>query len=77
MIMESKCPHCGSEAIEFESPDYEWDMDKECICTWDAVCENGHEFIISEILTVTSRLVAKDSDDLERLIDEEDKEAKE
>lgn len=76
MIMESKCPHCGTEAIEFGTPEYDWYSDRECICNWDARCENDHRFIISEVLTTTSRLVAKDSDDLDRLIEEEDKEAK-
>ena len=74
MIMDTVCPHCGSKAITFGSPDYEWDADKECICTWDAKCENEHEFIISEILTVTSRLVARDSDHLDELIELEEKE---
>ena len=71
MIMKSACPHCDSESIVFDAPEYEWFSDTECICTWDGHCDNGHDFIISEVLNVTSRLVAKDSDDLDRLVEEE------
>lgn len=76
MIMELRCPHCGSEAIVEQDPDYEWQTGDECIINWDCRCENDHHFIVSEIVRTTSRLVAKDHNDLERLIDEEDKEGR-
>ena len=73
MIMDNKCPYCGSEAINFGSPDEDW-WGEELVSRWDARCENGHEFIVSEVRSLTSRIVAKDEDDLERLITEEEKE---
>ena len=76
MIMELRCPECGSEAIVEQDPDYEWQSGDECIINWNCRCENDHYFIVSEIVRTTSRLVAKDHDDLERLIDEEDKEGR-
>lgn len=76
MIMKLKCPHCGSENLVEMDPDYEWDSDTECIVTWDARCECGKTFIVSEIAETTSRIVAKDSDDLDRLIEKEEKEKK-
>lgn len=74
MIMELKCPRCKSESIALMDPDYDWDSDTECIVTWDAVCGDcKKKFIVSEIVKTTSRLVAKDSDDLDRLVEEEEK----
>lgn len=75
MIMDLKCPHCGSESIAELDPDYDWDNNEECVVTWDGRCGNCDKtFIVSEIVKTTSRLVAKDSEDLDRLILEEDKE---
>ena len=74
MIMENNCPHCGSYSIVQMDPDYDWQDDDECVVVWDCKCDHDHDYIVSEIVKVTSRLVAKDHDDLERLIDEEDRE---
>ena len=72
MMMEEKCPFCGSEDIEF----VEHDVLYECgqvIVTWRCRCSGDHEFVASEVYDVTSRLIAKDNDDLDRLIEEESK----
>lgn len=72
MIMDEKCPYCGSEEIEF----VEHDVLYECgqvIVTWKCRCSEGHEFIASEVYTLASRLIAKDDDELDRLIEEESK----
>lgn len=72
--MEEKCPKCGSSAIEYRTYDDDpWG--EQIVRTWDGcVCENGHEFIISEVFTLTSRIVAKDDDELNRLIMKEKEE---
>lgn len=70
-IKKVRCPHCGSENVDFGSYDTEWDSDLSMICTWDARCDDCCEdFIISEVLEVTDRIVAKDSDDLDRQVHE-------
>lgn len=75
MIMDQKCPHCGAENLEFYESDDEWVSENECIRRWDVRCEKcGQGFIISEVLTVTSRLVAKDDAELDELIEKETKE---
>lgn len=76
MIMQEACPICGSENLRMNVSDDEYSGSDDLIRLWDCVCGNGHEFIISEVLTVTSRLVAKDPNDLERLILEEEKEVR-
>lgn len=72
--MDLKCPHCGTEELVKQDPEYGWQSVHECIVEWDCVCKNGHDFVISEILRTTSRLVAKDWDEMERLITEEESE---
>ena len=75
MMMEQKCPHCGAGNLEFYESDDEWVSDNECIRQWDVRCEKcGKGFIISEVLTVTSRLVAKDDKELDALIVKEEEE---
>ena len=75
MIMEEKCPHCGSENIQMDVDDEEYNTSTETIVTWDCHCFGcGKDFIMSDVVTVTSRLVAKDNDELDRLIEEEIKE---
>lgn len=72
MMMEQKCPHCGSERLDFWSSDDEPVSDTEIIRRWDVRCEScGKGFIVSEVLTVTSRLVAKDDAELDELIKKE------
>lgn len=75
MIMDLKCPHCGSESLDMGSPDEEW-WGEDMVSKWYVRCDNGHRFIVSDVNTLTSRLVAKDNEDLERLILEEEKECK-
>lgn len=75
MMMDLKCPRCGSENVAEMDPDYDWDSSDECIVTWDVKCGGcGKTFIVSEVVKTISRIVAKDSDDLDRLIEEEEKE---
>ena len=75
MIMDIKCPYCGSENIIDLNMEIEWSNEDEAVNNGYATCDDCNEvFRISEIIKVTSRLVAKDHDDMERLIDEEDKE---
>lgn len=71
MIMDLKCPYCGSDHLNMGSPDEEWWGD-DLLSRWHARCDNGHEFIVSEYNELVSRLVAKDDEDLSRLADEED-----
>lgn len=72
MMMEQKCPHCGNERLDFWSSDDEQVSDTECIRLWDVRCEKcGERFLVSEVLTVTSRLVAKDDKELDVLIRKE------
>ena len=73
MIMDLKCPFCGSEALDMGSPDEDFWGD-DMISKWHVRCDKGHKFIVSDVNTLTSRLVAKDEEDLERLILEEEKE---
>ena len=75
MIMSEVCPHCGSEDITYDDQTKnEGSVDgviREFACT----CSDcGESFIVSEVLSVTSRLVAKDYNHLEKLIDMEEKE---
>ena len=74
MIMEQKCPYCGSVSLKMDVDDDEWSGNDAFIRAWSCTCENGHRFIMSEVLTVTSRLVATDQDELDRLIAEEESE---
>ena len=71
MIMECKCPHCGGENFEMEIDREENTDELTMIRQWNCHCACGETFIISDVQQVTSRLVAKDLDDLERLIFEE------
>lgn len=69
-VKKVKCPFCGSENVDFGSYETEWDSDLSMICDWDARCDECHEdFIISEVLVVEERIVAKDTDDLERQLE--------
>ena len=74
MMMQQECPYCNSKSLHFYDKDDEWVSDDSCIRTWKVKCDRNHEFIISEVLMVTSRLVAKDDDELDKLIKEEEKE---
>ena len=81
MMMEQRCPYCGSERLDFRTFDDEPVSENEIIRTWDVSCCNcgrGHGgdkgFIVSEVLTVTSRLVAKDEEELDGLIRKETEE---
>lgn len=72
MIMDVKCPYCESDDVDINSPMYEWSNSNTCIITWDGSCMNCHaDFVVSEELQTTSRIVAKDSVDLNRLLEEE------
>lgn len=73
-MMEQVCPHCGSGHLEYFQSLDEWVSDNECIRQWDVRCAEGHRFIISEVHTVTSRLVAKDDKELDALIAKEENE---
>lgn len=74
MMMKEKCPICGSESLDYGSYEDEVVSDVETIREWHPCCDKGHEFIISEVLTVTSRIVAKDDNELDELIEKELKE---
>ena len=75
-MMEQKCPFCGEDHLEYFQSMDEWVSDNECIRQWDVRCAQGHGFIISEVHTVTSRLVAKDNEELDALIVKEEEEDK-
>lgn len=71
MIMEARCPYCKSEDIRYGSFDEEG-AGADTIKNWrDCQCSNKHHFIISEVHTITSRIVAKDDNELEELIKKE------
>ena len=75
MLMETKCPHCGCENIVMDVDREECVSDTEMIVNFDCRCGNCKKtFIISEVRAVTSRIVAKDNDELDELIDKELKE---
>ena len=75
MMMDQKCPYCGAEMLLFTSNDDEWVSDTECIRTWNVECGCCKKnMIVSEVLTVTSRLVAKDCEELDELIKKETEE---
>ena len=75
MIMKQRCPFCGSEDVAFSRPEYDWECADRCIILWDGKCGDcGEDFISSEVCTVESRLIAKDNDELEGLIERENKE---
>lgn len=77
MIMDEKCPHCGSENIETDVDREEPNTSTETIVNYDCHCYDcGEDFIMSDVLTVTSRIVAKDNDELDELIEQEWKEEK-
>ena len=48
----------------------------EFIRSWRCYCECGKSFIISDVVTITSRLVAKDDEELDALIVKEEEENK-
>lgn len=71
MIMEHKCPHCGSTDIEYRGREEQLDYDS-FFAEFDCVCnECDNEFIISEAYTLRSRIIAKDENELERLLEQE------
>ena len=71
MIMEHKCPHCGSVMIEYDGDECEHDWDSYFV-DWDCHCEDcGRDFIISEAFTLRSCIVAKDDEELEKLLEQE------
>lgn len=73
MIMSLKCPHCGEELEELPSSILSWVTDEILLLTYDGRCDKCYKnYIISEELHVVSRLVGKDGEDIDRLIDEED-----
>ena len=75
MIMDEKCPYCNSENLRMDVKDEEPNTSTETIVTWDCHCFGcGKDFIMSDVVTVTSRLVAKDYEDLDRLIELEQEE---
>ena len=70
--MSTHCPHCGSCDVKNMEPTYDWYDEDECVCQWDVVCAHcGDTYIVSELLKVTNRIVAKDGDDLKRQLDAE------
>ena len=72
MIMDEKCPHCGCENIVMDVDREEMVSDTEMIVNFNCRCGKCKEgFIISEVRTVTSRLVAKDDGELDELIKKE------
>lgn len=72
MIMEEKCPHCDSKNLKMTVDDEEHNSPTEKIVTWSCHCFGcGKDFIMSDVVTVTSRLVARDQEELDKLIDEE------
>lgn len=73
MIMDLKCPYCGSEALDMGSPDEEW-WGNDMISKWYVTCDHGHRFVVSDVNRLTSRLVAKDDKELDVLIKKEEEE---
>ena len=75
MIMNEACPNCGSEDVTCEDQKKNEGTCDSVIREFVYVCSDcGEHFIMSEVLSVTSRLVAKDYNELEKLIDAEEKE---
>ena len=71
MIMKQKCPYCGSEMMEYDDDDGQYDCDSYLVA-WDCHCEDcGKSFIVSEAYTLSSRIIAKDNDELEELLERE------
>jgi len=74
MIMDEKCPYCGSDDYE----PIDWDDDCDC-CELDSrrdyVCNScGEEFIVSKEYRLYSCIVAKDDNELDELLKKEKKE---
>lgn len=71
--MSYHCPYCGETDVRSMDPSYDWWDDDELICQWDMICAHcGASYIVSETLKVTDRIVAKDTDDLERQLELKD-----
>ena len=73
MTADWACPHCGYDnGSEILGSDQMWDSEDTLIVTSTCRCDEcGKEYVVSEVLAVSSRLVAKDHDELVRLIEEE------
>ena len=72
MLMDLLCPHCGSSAVELFTDDDSWVSDTECITDMTGECHGcGKRFKVSEVKTVTSRIIAIDSEEMDRLIAQE------
>ena len=72
-IMPFICPYCGEEFRELPSSMLNWVTDEILLLTYDGHCDKCYKkYLISEELHVVSRLVGKDNDDINRLVDEED-----
>ena len=70
MIMNEECPYCGSEDVSCEDQTKNEGTCDSVIREFVYVCSDcGEHFIMSEVLSVTSRIVAKDYNDLDRLIE--------
>lgn len=74
MIMDCNCPHCGGGNFEMELDQEENTDELTMIRTYRCHCACGGWFIISDVNQVTSRIVAKDFEELDELIDKEKKE---
>ena len=75
MIMSEVCPHCGSEDITYDEQTKNEGSTDTVIREFSCTCSDcGEQFLVSEVLTVTSRLVARSYDELEKLIEKEEKE---
>lgn len=75
MIMDIKCPYCDTDDVTIRSSDYDWTSYDNAVVTWDGKCKRCHmRFVISETISVDSRLVARDSEHLNMLVEEEIKE---
>ena len=72
MMMDSRCPYCDSIDISYKEMDRDWVSEEDCIVTNEGRCwECDKHFIVSEVVSVPSRIVAKDRDELDRLVKEE------
>lgn len=72
MIMDNCCPYCGCIDIAIDEIERDWTSEEDCIVAYNGKCwECGKEFLISEVVSVTSRIVAKDDKELNDLIKQE------
>ncbi len=72
MIMDRVCPYCGGKDFSLVERDFEYISDNEYMKDWNVTCLGCRkEFMMSEVHSITSRLVARDLEELDALIDKE------